>query len=649
MRSLNMLLIFTFFVFTVFLSGCDSSSDDYFFEQPSAVSFVKNVKCVNGSVSYMGFVVDNTKTFGARVMKISGCGIRIDKDFDDALDGRTGLYINGNGLSVDHVIVDDEIIIAVASSGYVEYEHWKRKEENLKLAEHSGRIVLRKLDNDFDHDPSFDRSVLLDFHPSEVKKYGTEGFFYYGSRFGRNYIGFVNAAGEGNYEETEIKISGLAVSGDDVFILESVTGRLFTVDGTLKTVEVLSSERLKDAEMSEIYGDRLVFYKENETYLYTSKMLYLGTVNAIEGSDISAVGSVKYHGEHLFRQFNSEMMQTFVQIYEKEIDYTENDDSDIDIAEDISEPDDDSEIPDENFSTMDASEGDIIWIATKSGNVMVYDISTLSWLVKMESDLNPVYYNEMVPYVNSTHVSYPEFGQTNSSNIPDVSSISAKRCLPSSITYSLVFEGIIEGTESNNGELNEERTVISDKSVDFSRYDIDPSVDKVVFLNRKASKDCMIPLNVNAVFDITGVISSSELGVNIDKYSDQLENCYGTPFKYGVFPRGMYSVSRESYSGTVFAGRGKELSRSDDGGDISFEDEYAKINIVRKSDDVATVNGMTFYIKLSPGIPFAGFSSSDIMTGIFNPSKESVLMFSPLTRRIVEYDTGDESFLKIYK
>ncbi|HQB09533.1 MAG TPA: hypothetical protein PLW37_06680, partial [bacterium] len=86
-------------VFLVLLSACDSSSEDYFFEQPSSFSVLKGSKCLNGTVSYMGFVVDNTQKYGARLMKVSGCSSKIDKDFKDELDDKTGIYINGTGVS----------------------------------------------------------------------------------------------------------------------------------------------------------------------------------------------------------------------------------------------------------------------------------------------------------------------------------------------------------------------------------------------------------------------------------------------------------------------------------------------------------------------------------------------------------------------
>ena len=179
-----------FFLFLIIASGltagCDSASNEYYFEHPSHFSALKGSKCVNGTVSYMGFVLDNTKSSGARLMKISGCSSKIDKDFKDALDDKTGLYINGTGIFSDQVVVDQEVIIAIASSGYVEYEHWKKKDEALKLERHSGRIVFRKIGRDFKHDGSFNKSILLDFAPSIVKAFKQEGFYFTGSRFGKN-------------------------------------------------------------------------------------------------------------------------------------------------------------------------------------------------------------------------------------------------------------------------------------------------------------------------------------------------------------------------------------------------------------------------------------------------------------------------------
>ncbi|HSW60009.1 MAG TPA: hypothetical protein VLJ60_04385, partial [bacterium] len=155
--------------------------------------------------------------------------------------------------------------------------------------------------------------------------------------------------------------------------------------------------------------------------------------------------------------------------------------------------------------------------------------------------------------------------------------------------------------------------------------------------------------NENAVFSITEVVSSSQLGIKIDKYKDQIEKCYGDPFNYAIFPKERYSVSRESYYGSEFAGKGIELAADSEGGEFSFSDDYVGISIKRTTDDVITEKETSFFIKLNPGVPFAGFSSSDVSTFMANPASGKVLLFSPLTRRIIEYDIPAGKFLKIYK
>ena len=75
--------------------GCSGSGNSYFFENPVDLTTVENVVCKNGSVSYIGFIADNTKKYGARLMEISGCGRKIDKKFKDKRDGKTGIYIGG--------------------------------------------------------------------------------------------------------------------------------------------------------------------------------------------------------------------------------------------------------------------------------------------------------------------------------------------------------------------------------------------------------------------------------------------------------------------------------------------------------------------------------------------------------------------------
>ena len=71
------------------LTSCEDATNDYFLENPVSGSVLSNVKCVNGSISYIGFVVDNTEKYGARIMKITGCGKKIDKGFKDDADDNT--------------------------------------------------------------------------------------------------------------------------------------------------------------------------------------------------------------------------------------------------------------------------------------------------------------------------------------------------------------------------------------------------------------------------------------------------------------------------------------------------------------------------------------------------------------------------------
>lgn len=638
-------------VFLVLLSACDSSSEDYFFEQPSSFSVLKGSKCLNGTVSYMGFVVDNTQKYGARLMKVSGCSSKIDKDFKDELDDKTGIYINGTGVSSDQIIVDGEVIFATASSGYTEFEHWKNKDDELRLEKHAGRIVFRKMGVDMKHDASFNRSILLDCYPSIVKAYKGEGFFFSGSRFGRNYLGFSDIAGKGDYEEVGFTVSDIAVAGDRAYILDSLSGSVYETDSSLKYAVKLTDPELVGAGMTSIGQNRIVFYNKTDIRVVNSSLDTIKSLKMFDGNEISSVTSVKYDQTFEYREFSGERMNEFVEIYKKE----EVDDSDTlieDVETDDDEtPDDDSDNSGETI--LDASEGDVLWIASKQGNVMAYDMKNSSWIVVKYSESeelsNPDYYNEMRPYIDSTYTTYPKNGRTEPSNAPFISSVYAVRGLPHSITYKFIYEGIIEDTFSRNGKLDEGGTVLSDETADFEKFSIDPLTDSITLLNRINSVDCVIPWNENAVFPITDAISSSQLAVKIDKYKDQIEKCYGSPFSYAIFPKERYSVSRESYYGPEFAGKGVELSAGSNESVLSFSDEYAGISIKRKTDDVVTERETAFFIKLSPGVPFAGFSSPDAFTFMANPASGKVLLFSPLSRRVIEYDIPVSKILKIYK
>ncbi len=643
--------LFAVVLFSV-LSACDSSSKDYFFEQPSYFSVLKGSKCLNGSISYMGFVVDNTGKYGARLMKISGCSSKIDKDFKDGFDEKTGIYVGGIGTSSDQMVVEGKVVFATASSGYTEFENWNKKDDKLRLEKHTGRIVFRKMSSDMKHDPSFNRSILLDFYPSIVKAYKNEGFFFSGSRFGRNYIGFADTEGKGESMEIVTAVSDIVTTGDTIYLFDRTAGSVYEVDKSLEVVVKMTDPELVGAGITAISKNRIAFYIRNDIRIVNSSLETIKALKMFDGNEISSVASVRYDESLEYRKFSQDNMSEFVKIYEKEIDDADISDEDIP-EEEEGEVSDEDELSDDDEKVLDASEGDILWIASKKGNVMAYDMKNSSWVVVMysaeEALSNPDHYNEMRPYIDSTYVTYPKNGRTDPSNVPYISSVYAVRGIPHSLTYKFVYEGIIEDTLSGNGTLNEERTVISDKTAEFDKYSINPVTDRITLLNRINSVDCVIPWNENAVFAITEVISPTQIGIKIDKYKEQIEKCYGNPFTYALFPSERYAVSRENYSGSEFAGKGVELSAGSNNGEFSFSDQYAGISIKRKTDEVVTEKETSFFIKLNPGVPFAGFSSPDVATFIANPSSGKVLLFSPLTRRVVEYDINSGKISKIYK
>lgn len=657
MRLAILQLWLTLIALIVF-AGCESSSDDYFFENPTSLSVLKNVLCTDGDVSYIGFVTDNTSDYGARLMKISGCALKIDKDFDDDIDGKTGLYVGGTGVSNDSVEIDGEVFIAVASSGYTEFEHWKDKDESKKFEAHKGRVVFRKLGRDLSHDPKFNKSILLGFYPSKVKAFGKKGFFVTGSSFGKNYAGFIDLEGRSVIKEITFNPGDISTAGEKAYISDADTGSVYSVDESVNTVLIedsLPDPSVRSRGMNSIRGDRIAVFNGGAVVIYNSDLKPVRRVDLPEGYQVSSVSSAEYQVSYEYRKFTNDEMDEQISIYKKEIENNDADqegsDEDIAVAGDDNEAgDDDSSIP---VTIYDAKDGDVVWISTTTGTVMAYDLKNESWLVTYytdeEEDSVPEYNSEMRPYVSSTYSSFPKYGKTDADNIPYIREIYAKRGLSSTVIYRFTYEGAFEGSYSEKGVLNDDGTVLKDISADFSEILIDPETDSVILLNRNGTSECPLPWNENIIMDITEIISSYELGVDIEKYQDQIGECFGDRLTYVVFPGSMYSVSKEMNSDRSSAGRAVEHPSDYSGTEPSFSDGTVSVSILRTLDDVITEKETSFYIKISPGVPFVGFNSSDIMEGMFNAFPGRLLMFSPFTRRIVEYDYVNRDTVEVYK
>lgn len=613
-------------------TGCDNGGSDYFFEKPAAFSSVSGITCSDGSTSYLGFVVDNTKKYGARIMKISGCAQKIDKKFKDKRDKKTGIYVGGTGVSADQIIISGEAIIAVASTGSVVSDHWKdKKKEEMQLEPHKGRIVLRKLTNEIEHDKEFNRSYLLDFYPETVKAYGTEGFFFTGSDFSRNYIGFVDAEGNGTTAETDFAVSDVVIIKEKIYLFDKSTGSVYLADKDLTTENVKTSEDFIGGRMTGTYGKRIAFFAGAMLEITDSELNTLNTLEFPAGLEISAVSAAYYGENYKYRKFDDTIANEKVAVFGKEFDEFEE-----------------SGFDPESWETINAEEGDIIWIATKSGVVRAYDFANSSWLIEPFRDRtsDTVYEKEVRPYLASSTVSYTKNGETTNDNVARVDSVKIARNIPSAMYYRFTYEGLFEGSASS-GTYDASANTITDERADFEAFELDPSTDYAVFLNRTGSDECQIPKETNVIVPVQSG-AEGVLALGSSEWSADIEKCFGNPVKYAIFAKGLYAVSRETPSGiAAFAGRASELGTEEEG--ESFSDDFISVNIRRTADDFATEKETSFYLKAGQGVPFVGFSSADIVEVMKNPATYRFVAFSPLTRRIIEYDMFNDNVKKVYK
>jgi len=426
-----------FFVVLTFCTGCSSSGSDYVFEQPAAFVTVGGTVCKNGRSSYMAFVIDNTKKYGARIRKISGCEQRIDKSLKDKRDDKRGIYVGGTGMSVDKIISGGEAIVAVASSGTVLSDHWKDDDdEAMRLEPHKGRIVLRKFDNEIKHVKEFNRSFVLDFYPEIIKNFNNEGFFFSGSDFAAYYIGFVDAEGNGSTAEIAFPVSEIAIVGGKIRLFDSTTGTVYTADSDLSVEEAAVLEDYKEGRMVEIQDGRLAFFKDNKLEIFDSELNSLNTLEIPEGFDISGVAAVYYGSGYRYRKFTDEIASEKINVYDKNLSDEEKDavsDANISLSS--------------SWETVEAENGNIVWIGTKNGYVRAYDFETSSWLVEpFDSTVGSTYELEMRPYLSANYLSFPKNSLTTSENAPFVEKVSVARGVPAQMTYKFVYEGLFDGS-----------------------------------------------------------------------------------------------------------------------------------------------------------------------------------------------------------
>ncbi len=704
-------LIFTLFIFALFFSSCRSSTERYLFDKPVAFSIQRGVKCSSGSISYMGFVADDTSKYGARIKKISGCASKIDKDFRDKNDKKRGIYVGGRPVSIDQIEIEGEIFIGVGVSGFVKYEksHEAKDYKDSELPDHRGRLALRKLGTDFEHDPSFDSSIFLDYNPYQVSSYQKEGFIVTGSYFGKFFLSYIPL--DGDVEEIELPFfpSDMKCRGKDCYLFDQAAGDLYKLELEELSFELVASGYdlafPRHRGFNLLSDGRVIIFDGDRIDVLDRKLEVVKTLALPSDFSIVSVSGVKYDESFKYRKFSQEDMFKKVMLYsedripselpdEEEMPdeetfkiepagandsfdefhglpdniYDDDDESDKDNDHEESDDmtdedfdDDDTEeefVYDEEFEelVLDASEGDIIWIASLTGRVVAYDLATESWMVNhFDEDHKgdvPDHFRELRPYIANKYRTFPPHGETDSSNSPDIVKIVAARGLFHSVFYRFSYEGAILGSNSVTGFYDDENSLFLDYNADFNQIGIEPGVDKIVLRGKQTSSKCMIPWSENAVLKIDGIQNSGILDVSAGKYDDQILNCYGENLDYSIFPGNMYSATIDSKAGNRFAGRAAEYQADEKNvsdASPSFSDQFVSVWIQRETDEIETEKEFSIFLRIRPGIPFTGFSSNDIMEQMVSPSNGRILMFSPLTRRFVEFNLINGNIVKIYK
>jgi hypothetical protein len=657
---LSFLMIFLFF-------GCGPSTENYLFEKPVAFSIQKNVRCNNGSISYMGFVADDTSDYGTRIMKISGCGASIDKDFKDGHDDKRGIFAGGTPVSIDQTAIDGEVYIAVAVSGYTQYErsHKAKGYKETELENHLGRIALRKLKTGFAHDKSFDRSVLLDYNPYQIKAF-KDGFVVTGSYFGSFHISFVPVDGEVVKATIPFFPTEMECHDRGCVLFNGEDGELYELDPSDISFELKASgydtAPVKNRGIALLSKRRTLVFDGDRADVFDAGFNIIDSIDLPEGFKITSASGVNYGSTLLYRQFTPEDMFKKVELFAVESDDADSVDEELNDEELNDEELNDEELNDEDTDedvlfeevAHDASEGDIIWLASATGRVIAFDISKGSWLVSNYDESSrtdvPDHYKELRPYISNKYKTFPSYGKTDASNSPEITKITSIRGLFHSVFYKFSYEGVISGKDSVTGFYDSDEWLFIDERANFEN-DIISGIDSIILRGKKNSPDCMIPWNENAILAIDAVLDSNVLEVSSEKYRTQIADCYGDTLQYSIFPADHYSVSRTDNTGESFAGRGFEIGadESEERDNPSFSDDFASVWMKRMTDEVRTEREFSYFLRIRPGVPYIGFSSNDVMERMVEPVSGRVLMFSPLTRRLIEFDLVNGSIVKIYK
>lgn len=631
------------------LVSCDSEPEKRYLKMPVEARVVqKTLTCLDGSSGYVALVTDNTDK-GGRLKLLNGCTGAVDESFSDGSEG------DGGGLSVGAVTAgfdlmerEDGIIAAVAIPA-----------ERV--------LAMKRILPGFMYAPGEAESVSLELMPRVV--HAVAGFFLvYGDAGPDAAWALVDPSGMVFPQSLTTRVSDIACNGSYCLALDQEGGVPFLIEIQLVTdtprlaasatkLPIAIRSLAPIAGISSIDGDRFAIWNLTLMVIAGGETPQVQNSFAIHGDvRITAVAAAYYIADRPYRSLSDPAFSQRRVIFEVEPD----DDSLFEPSDSLVETEDadvvQDAIPDADLTptsavddkSYDARDADALWLATATGRVLSFDLTTGGWMYDPPEEGAGV-----LPILSYAGATIPEDGDSSAENMPQITRIAAIRGLPFTVSYEFVFEALYEVSSSAGGMWDPEQGRFSDERASFDRIVAgDPTGYAVLLTGTRSGTGCLIPPQEAVTLMVEDLLDDHTLAVDAGKWEEDLAACYEGAIAYGIFPKDRYLVRVVGPDGAVVERSAREMSADRDpilSREVSYRDGFLDIVIKRRTDKVRTSRGLSFSFTVSPSISFFGPRSSESIKGMGALPNGHMFLFAPLTASIFEYSPIFEETIVTYR
>lgn len=629
------------------LASCDSEPEKRYLKMPVEARVVqKTLTCLDGSSGYVALVTDNTDK-GGRLKLLNGCTGAVDESFSDGSEG------DGGGLSVGAVTAgfdlmerEDGIIAAVAVP-----------------AERT--LIMKRILPGFIYAPTAEEEIPLGLMPRVV--HAVAGFFLvYGDASPDAAWALVDAEGTVFPQSLTTRVSDVACNGLYCLAREPEGGVPYLIEIQLVTAEprlAASATKLPIAirslaplaGMSSIDGERFALWNRTLAVIVGGETpQVLGSFGIHEDMRVTAAATARYIADRPYRSLPDAAFSQRRIIFEVEPD----EDSLFEPTDSLVETDDadavQDTLPDTDIvatpddKTYDPRGADAIWLATATGRVFSFDLTTGGWMYDPPQEGESV-----LPVLSYAGATIPETGDSSTENMPRIIRIATIRGLPFTVSYEFVYEALYEASMSAGGTWDPELGRFSDERASFDRIITgDPAGYAVLLTGPRSGEGCLIPPQEAVTLTVRELVDDHTLEVDAGKWSEDLAACYEGSIAYGIFPKDRYLVRVVGPDGAVVERSAREMSADWDpilSREVSYRDGFLDIVIQRRTEKVRTSRGLSFSFTVSPSISFFGPRSSELIKDMEALPNGHMLLFAPLTANMFEYSPVFEETIVTYR